>query len=985
VDRTDGVEFGGQMNHWIQVDREDALTARPLPKRTPAGGSEFGPGGAKHLDVDGIAEGLGSREDFVHGGGNYLDDVQKELDAGVSPAKVARGLDRDADAVLSSVNIRYGGHSSSGLVPADPKSVAERQRLLEEGRARAAKIRALADRLRETRRPRAAKKAAPRGLTAEDHAALEDAANHNPTLRPRPPATRPPGGRVVSVPGAPDGFEVVDTGRKENETEPVYDVYREGVKVGTIRKYQKVVVSEDSTGMGIGGKRRNEFEFRPSDGSNPQISQSLGDALYAASQRPVPPRSSSPGFHDDVADFIDWEHMAPSTPAKKAAPDLEQKARDRQSKIDTARGVSDLAAQVLGDDGMQASPAVMRKRITDTAKRLGTPDSVRDELLDAVDEVERVEVENKVHTAYSELSRRPGDWVPLADLRERLAGLDRREQDRALESLALQPGVQIIPWDNFKALGPRDHAASLHFGGQDNHAIRFEDSLPRPASDRLHAAVVKAEKAAGLTRIGDPGETGVYTPAKYTPVGGGSIKPGTPVVVVRPGYEADVDGERVRLSKATVEEADAPKPEADVAATRERIKQLRRQADTAETLASMRLGNNPPGSYHFKRGEADLEEAERLRGEADALEASIGKGPEPAGSETIHGFELDELVDMAGLRGKSASQLKKIADENNITIPSRVKTVAARQRFMLKEIMDHESRRGSAMRGVRRLRETSTSLFPPATVSDATPDVPGTSDLPADFDTLTNRQKRARLRKLGFSAEQIDELAPLASAKKAAPTGPRPSGLPTDRKPVSGDFEDLAERVFRLRTEDQVYELVQDLNKTELTQLARKFPGDAVIVPGVFKTSDRRQGLKLPEGMSLDELRRWFAQRVKPASAVRAAGGDEDDDLSEFDDDEDYEPTGEDWLDLADADPDEISAAAGRDITPGRERLHHYWTRGKGLARWVASPHPWTTLVALLSEHVSVGKAKRFASKWFKEVFGIWPGERKGDNPVGPG
>jgi hypothetical protein len=110
---------------------------------------------------------------------------------------------------------------------------------------------------------------------------------------------------------------------------------------------------------------------------------------------------------------------------------------------------------------------------------------------------------------------------------------------------------------------------------------------------------------------------------------------------------------------------------------------------------------------------------------------------------------------------------------------------------------------------------------------------------------------------------------------------------------------------------------------------------------------------------------------------VRAAAGDLYD--------EDYEPTDEDWLDLADADPDEISAAAGRDITPGRERLHHYWTRGKGLARWVASPHPWTTLVALLSKHVSAGKAKRFASKWFKEVFGIWPGERKGDNPVGPG
>jgi hypothetical protein len=101
---------------------------------------------------------------------------------------------------------------------------------------------------------------------------------------------------------------------------------------------------------------------------------------------------------------------------------------------------------------------------------------------------------------------------------------------------------------------------------------------------------------------------------------------------------------------------------------------------------------------------------------------------------------------------------------------------------------------------------------------------------------------------------------------------------------------------------------------------------------------------------------------------------------------DDYEPTDEDWADLENSDPDdEVQAAAGHDVTPGREQLHHYWTRGKGLARWVASPHPWTTLVALLSEHVSSAKAKRFASKWFKEVFGIWPGERKGKNPVGPG
>jgi peptidoglycan hydrolase-like protein with peptidoglycan-binding domain len=65
----------------------------------------------------------------------------------------------------------------------------------------------------------------------------------------------------------------------------------------------------------------------------------------------------------------------------------------------------------------------------------------------------------------------------------------------------------------------------------------------------------------------------------------------------------------------------------------------------------------------------------------------------------------------------------------------------------------------------------------------------------------------------------------------------------------------------------------------------------------------------------------------------------------------------------------QVAAAAGHDVTPGHDELHHYWTRGKGLARWATSPTPWTTLVALLSEHVSPEKARVFASRWYIEVF----------------
>lgn len=57
-----------------------------------------------------------------------------------------------------------------------------------------------------------------------------------------------------------------------------------------------------------------------------------------------------------------------------------------------------------------------------------------------------------------------------------------------------------------------------------------------------------------------------------------------------------------------------------------------------------------------------------------------------------------------------------------------------------------------------------------------------------------------------------------------------------------------------------------------------------------------------------------------------------------------------------------------------RERLHHYWTRGKGLAKWIGSPHPWTTLYHHLRKYVGSERAKRMASEWLHEVTGLWPG-----------
>jgi hypothetical protein len=79
---------------------------------------------------------------------------------------------------------------------------------------------------------------------------------------------------------------------------------------------------------------------------------------------------------------------------------------------------------------------------------------------------------------------------------------------------------------------------------------------------------------------------------------------------------------------------------------------------------------------------------------------------------------------------------------------------------------------------------------------------------------------------------------------------------------------------------------------------------------------------------------------------------------------------------LSTAEP--VAAALGHDVTPGHDELHHYWTIGPGRHEWVDSLKPWTTLLALLVEHVKPPKPievlKRWASAWFKEVKGYSAG-----------
>lgn len=71
----------------------------------------------------------------------------------------------------------------------------------------------------------------------------------------------------------------------------------------------------------------------------------------------------------------------------------------------------------------------------------------------------------------------------------------------------------------------------------------------------------------------------------------------------------------------------------------------------------------------------------------------------------------------------------------------------------------------------------------------------------------------------------------------------------------------------------------------------------------------------------------------------------------------------------------EASRAAGHDVTPGHDQLHHWWVYGEGRSRW----ETWTELYDQLAAIPEIGpvKAKAYAGEWFKERHGYAAGSDK--------
>lgn len=58
-------------------------------------------------------------------------------------------------------------------------------------------------------------------------------------------------------------------------------------------------------------------------------------------------------------------------------------------------------------------------------------------------------------------------------------------------------------------------------------------------------------------------------------------------------------------------------------------------------------------------------------------------------------------------------------------------------------------------------------------------------------------------------------------------------------------------------------------------------------------------------------------------------------------------------------------------------RLKFYWSKGKGLPKWINSPTPYRTLRALLSKYVSARVLDGLTANIFYLATGHYPGQRK--------
>lgn len=112
--------------------------------------------------------------------------------------------------------------------------------------------------------------------------------------------------------------------------------------------------------------------------------------------------------------------------------------------------------------------------------------------------------QQKIADAYAKLAPDNGGFVSITDLRRKIGGLSREEEDAALKELSRTGKADIVPLSNRKLLTADDHDAAVVIGNEPNHRIAMKQQQP------VAAAGPKPRAAADLLAA----HGGALTPAE---------------------------------------------------------------------------------------------------------------------------------------------------------------------------------------------------------------------------------------------------------------------------------------------------------------------------------------------------------------------------------------------------------------------------------------------------------------------------------------
>lgn len=192
-------------------------------------------------------------------------------------------------------------------------------------------------------------------------------------------------------------------------------------------------------------------------------------------------------------------------------------------------------------------------------------------------------------------------------------------------------------------------------------------------------------------------------------------------------------------------------------------------------------------------------------------------------------------------------------------------------------------------------------------------------------------------------------------------------------------------RVSRTAVGDETLELIKDGLLTELSIGFREYPStNKVRSNGTveYTRADLFEVAIVPEGAyGAGAVVTGTRGPCPTCGHVRPGGGSEDGGNSNLRQAEQILGS----LPLLSSPGSPTRSASNLDNTPQGRKLWKYWL-GEGAAKWAGSPHPYTTLThALAAAGVPAHSIPGLAANLFHAKFGIWPGERKGKNPVGRG